>query len=66
MLSIHAKYFNLVIAFWCRYQILGVFLLIQLCIIAAEGLRRSNLSSIASSVHHTSLGSQQASAGFYF
>lgn len=46
-----------------RYQILGVFLLIQLCIIAAEGLRRSNLSSITSSVHHTSLGFQQASTG---
>ncbi|GAV76053.1 Pex2_Pex12 domain-containing protein/zf-C3HC4_2 domain-containing protein [Cephalotus follicularis] len=45
-----------------RYQMLGVFLLIQLCIIAAEGLRRSNLSSIASSVHQTSLGSQQTSA----
>ncbi|PON77367.1 Peroxisome biogenesis factor [Parasponia andersonii] len=46
-----------------RYQILGVFLLIQLCIIAAEGLRRSNLSSIASSVNQTSLGAQQASTG---
>ncbi|KAG5555950.1 hypothetical protein RHGRI_006559 [Rhododendron griersonianum] len=46
-----------------RYQILGVFLLIQLCIIAAEGLRRTNLSSIASSVHQTSLGTHQASAG---
>ncbi|OMO86464.1 hypothetical protein COLO4_21126 [Corchorus olitorius] len=42
-----------------RYQILGVFLLIQLCILAAEGLRRSNLSSIASSIHQTSLGSHQ-------
>uniref|UniRef100_A0A2N9GE11 RING-type E3 ubiquitin transferase n=1 Tax=Fagus sylvatica TaxID=28930 RepID=A0A2N9GE11_FAGSY len=46
-----------------RYQILGVFLLIQLCIIAAEGLRRSNLSSIASSVHQTSFGTLQRSAG---
>ncbi|KAF5941132.1 hypothetical protein HYC85_022299 [Camellia sinensis] len=46
-----------------RYQILGVFLLIQLCIIAAEGLRRSNLSSIASSVHQASLGTHHASAG---
>ncbi|KAJ0090314.1 hypothetical protein Patl1_13793 [Pistacia atlantica] len=45
-----------------RYQILGVFLLIQLCIIAAEGLRRSNLSSIASSVHQTTLGSNQTTA----
>ncbi|KAI8562472.1 hypothetical protein RHMOL_Rhmol03G0039400 [Rhododendron molle] len=45
-----------------RYQILGVFLLIQLCIIAAEGLRRTNLSSVASSVHQTSLGTHQASA----
>ncbi|GLT25623.1 hypothetical protein SLA2020_007430 [Shorea laevis] len=46
-----------------RYQILGVFLLIQLCIIAAEGLRRSNLSSIASSIHPASIGSHQISAG---
>ncbi|RZC49363.1 hypothetical protein C5167_017776 [Papaver somniferum] len=42
-----------------RYQILGVFLLIQLCIITAEGLRRSNLSSIATTVHQTSLGSHR-------
>ncbi|KVH93610.1 Peroxisome biogenesis factor 10 [Cynara cardunculus var. scolymus] len=46
-----------------RYQILGMFLLVQLCIIAAEGLRRSNLSSITSSVQHTSLRVHQASAG---
>ncbi|XP_027180506.1 peroxisome biogenesis factor 10 [Coffea eugenioides] len=46
-----------------RYQILGVFLLVQLCIIAAEGLRRSNLSSIASSVHQASPGTYQTSAG---
>ncbi|EOY30020.1 PREDICTED: peroxisome biogenesis factor 10 isoform X1 [Theobroma cacao] len=46
-----------------RYQILGVFLLIQLCILAAEGLRRSNLSSIASSIHQTSLGSHQNTTG---
>ncbi|OWM87842.1 hypothetical protein CDL15_Pgr019426 [Punica granatum] len=46
-----------------RYQILGIFLLIQLCILAAEGLRRSNLSSITSSVHQASLGSHQTSAG---
>ncbi|XP_057477006.1 peroxisome biogenesis factor 10 [Actinidia eriantha] len=46
-----------------RYQILGVFLLIQLCIIAAEGLRRSHLSSVASSVHQASLGMPQASTG---
>eukprot|EP00257_Ricinus_communis_P015038 XP_015572873.1 peroxisome biogenesis factor 10 [Ricinus communis] len=44
-----------------RYQILGVFLLIQLCVIAAEGLRRSNLSSLASSVHQTSLEPHQSS-----
>ncbi|PKA47162.1 Peroxisome biogenesis factor 10 [Apostasia shenzhenica] len=44
-----------------RYQILGIFLLVQLCILAAEGLRRSNLSSIASSVHQTSLGGHQVS-----
>lgn len=46
-----------------RYQILGFFLLVQLCIIAAEGLRRSNLSSIASSVQQISLGNFQGSAG---
>lgn len=46
-----------------RYQILGMFLLVQLCIIAAEGLRRSNLSSITSSIQHTSLRVHQASAG---
>ncbi|XP_052189523.1 peroxisome biogenesis factor 10 [Diospyros lotus] len=46
-----------------RYQILGVFLLIQLCIIAAEGLRRSNLSSIASSVRQTSLATHHSSSG---
>ncbi|XP_010529037.1 PREDICTED: peroxisome biogenesis factor 10 isoform X1 [Tarenaya hassleriana] len=46
-----------------RYQILGIFLLIQLCILAAEGLRRSNLSSISSSVQQTSLGSYQTSGG---
>ncbi|KAM3731694.1 hypothetical protein ACB098_11G001100 [Castanea mollissima] len=33
------------------------------CVIAAERLRRSNLSSIASSVHHTSFGSGQNTAG---
>ncbi|XP_065849048.1 peroxisome biogenesis factor 10 isoform X1 [Euphorbia lathyris] len=44
-----------------RYQILGVFLLIQLCVIAAEGLRRSNLSSIASSVQQTSWQPHQIS-----
>ncbi|XP_017252218.1 peroxisome biogenesis factor 10 isoform X2 [Daucus carota subsp. sativus] len=47
-----------------RYQILGVFLLIQLCILAAEGLRRSNLSSIANSVQQqTSSGAHNTSAG---
>ncbi|KAI5669625.1 hypothetical protein M9H77_19478 [Catharanthus roseus] len=46
-----------------RYQILGIFLLVQLCIITAEGLRRSNLSSIASSVQQTSIGNFQSSAG---
>lgn len=44
-----------------RYQILGVFLLVQLCIIAAEGLRRSNLSSISSSVQQTYPGTYQHS-----
>ncbi|KAL6502050.1 peroxisome biogenesis factor 10 [Orobanche gracilis] len=42
-----------------RYQILGVFLLVQLCIIAAEGLRRSNLSSFAT-FQQTSVGSTSA------
>ncbi|XP_020672389.1 peroxisome biogenesis factor 10 isoform X2 [Dendrobium catenatum] len=46
-----------------RYQILGIFLLVQLCILAAEGLRRSNFSSIASSVHPSSLGGHQSSTG---
>ncbi|XP_004303471.1 PREDICTED: peroxisome biogenesis factor 10 [Fragaria vesca subsp. vesca] len=45
-----------------RYQILGIFLLIQLCIIAAEGLRRSNLSSIATSAQQT-FGTHQTSSG---
>ncbi|CAN8284389.1 unnamed protein product [Cochlearia groenlandica] len=46
-----------------RYQILGVFLLIQLCILAAEALRRSNLASITSSVQQASIGSYQTSGG---
>ncbi|XP_071742066.1 peroxisome biogenesis factor 10 [Rutidosis leptorrhynchoides] len=46
-----------------RYQILGMFLLVQLCIIAAEGLRRSNLASITTSVQNTSLRVHQASGG---
>lgn len=46
-----------------RYQILGAFLLIQLCVIAAERLRRSNLSSIASSVHQTSFGTHPTATG---
>ncbi|KAL8497122.1 hypothetical protein ACS0TY_020702 [Phlomoides rotata] len=46
-----------------RYQILGVFLLVQLCIIAAEGLRRSNLSSLATSFQSTPVGAYQTSAG---
>ncbi|KAI3814793.1 hypothetical protein L1987_14437 [Smallanthus sonchifolius] len=46
-----------------RYQILGMFLLVQLCIIVAEGLRRSNLASITASVQHTSLRVHQASGG---
>ncbi|WOL01011.1 peroxisome biogenesis factor 10 [Canna indica] len=45
-----------------RYQILGVFLLIQLCILGAEGLRRSNLSSITTSAHHSSPGSHHSSS----
>ncbi|KAG4953725.1 hypothetical protein AAZX31_14G098300 [Glycine max] len=46
-----------------RYQILGVFLLIQLCIIAAEGLRRRNLTSITGSVHQASFATHDRSAG---
>ncbi|KAJ7958402.1 Peroxisome biogenesis factor 10 [Quillaja saponaria] len=46
-----------------RYQILGIFLLIQLCILAVEGLRQSNVSSIASSVHQASFGAHQATTG---
>ncbi|KAG6608341.1 Peroxisome biogenesis factor 10, partial [Cucurbita argyrosperma subsp. sororia] len=46
-----------------RYQILGVFLLIQLCIIAAEGLRRSSLSSVSSSINPTSFGANPSSSG---
>ncbi|KAG0448423.1 hypothetical protein HPP92_027844 [Vanilla planifolia] len=46
-----------------RYQVLGIFLLVQLCVLAAEGLRRSNLSSIASSVHQTSVGGHPTSIG---
>lgn len=46
-----------------RYQILGIFLLIQLCILGAERLRRSNLSSIASSINQISSGSYPSSTG---
>ncbi|XP_009768856.1 peroxisome biogenesis factor 10 isoform X1 [Nicotiana sylvestris] len=46
-----------------RYQILGVFLLIQLCILAAEGLRRSSLSSISASVQQAPFGTYQTSTG---
>ncbi|TYK20056.1 peroxisome biogenesis factor 10 [Cucumis melo var. makuwa] len=46
-----------------RYQILGVFLLIQLCIIAAEGLRRSSLSSVSSSINPASFGANPSSSG---
>ncbi|KAL9249457.1 Peroxisome biogenesis factor 10-like protein [Drosera capensis] len=46
-----------------RYQMLGVFLLIQLCVIAAEGLRRINLSGLTSSVQQWSIGAYQPSTG---
>ncbi|XP_019197034.1 PREDICTED: peroxisome biogenesis factor 10 isoform X2 [Ipomoea nil] len=47
-----------------RYQILGFFLLVQLCILAAEGLRRrSSLSSIAASAQQTPFGTYQTSSG---
>ncbi|KAJ1442851.1 Zinc finger, RING-type [Sesbania bispinosa] len=46
-----------------RYQILGVFLLIQLCVIAAESLRRRNFTSIAGSAHQASFATHHTSAG---
>uniref|UniRef100_A0A0V0IEL0 RING-type E3 ubiquitin transferase n=1 Tax=Solanum chacoense TaxID=4108 RepID=A0A0V0IEL0_SOLCH len=46
-----------------RYQILGVFLLIQLCILAAEGLRRSSLSSVSTSAQQAPFGTYRTSAG---
>nr|GMD42792.1 peroxisome biogenesis factor 10 [Ipomoea batatas] len=50
-----------------RYQILGFFLLVQLCILAAEGLRRrSNLSSIVASAQQTPFGTYQTSSGHIF
>ncbi|XP_045818866.1 peroxisome biogenesis factor 10-like isoform X3 [Trifolium pratense] len=49
-----------------RYQILGVFLLIQLCVIAAEALRRRNFTSIAGSVHQASFATDHTSAGHGF
>ena len=63
--SLSRKFKLIWIAPLCRYQILGIFLLIQLCIIAAEGLRRSNLSSIATSAQQT-FGTHQTSSGQYF
>ncbi|XP_021744299.1 peroxisome biogenesis factor 10-like isoform X1 [Chenopodium quinoa] len=46
-----------------RYQILGVFLLIQLCVIAAARLRQTNLSSLGGSSSQMSFGPYQQSAG---
>uniref|UniRef100_A0A804MSU6 RING-type E3 ubiquitin transferase n=1 Tax=Zea mays TaxID=4577 RepID=A0A804MSU6_MAIZE len=46
-----------------RYQILGIFLLIQLCILGAERLRRSNISSIASSINQISSGGYPSTTG---
>ncbi|KAK9099476.1 hypothetical protein Syun_026521 [Stephania yunnanensis] len=62
-LQCHSAPLRLLFQHSIRYQILGVFLLVQLCIITAEGLRRSNLSSVASSVQQTTLGTHQTSAG---
>ncbi|KAJ3677017.1 hypothetical protein LUZ60_002741 [Juncus effusus] len=45
-----------------RYQLLGIFLLIQLCILGVERIRRTNLSSIANSIH-TSNSNQPLSRG---
>ncbi|KAL3655774.1 hypothetical protein CASFOL_000170 [Castilleja foliolosa] len=63
VLPIARECFMLVLRSNLIYQILGVFLLVQLCIIAAEGLRRSNLSSFATSFQQTSIGVYQTSAG---
>ncbi|CAI9755748.1 unnamed protein product [Fraxinus pennsylvanica] len=46
-----------------RYQILGVFLLVQLCILAAEGLRRSNISSFTNTLQQSSVGAHQTPTG---
>ncbi|CAA3001736.1 peroxisome biogenesis factor 10 [Olea europaea subsp. europaea] len=46
-----------------RYQILGVFLLVQLCILAAEGLRRSNISSFTNTFQQSSVGAHQTPTG---
>jgi len=40
--------------------------LIQLCIIAAEGLRRRNFTSITGSVHQASFASHDRSAGYWW
>lgn len=47
-----------------RYQILGVFLLVQLCILAAEGLRRSNISSFTNTFQQSSVGAHQTPTGY--
>ncbi|CAH9106359.1 unnamed protein product [Cuscuta epithymum] len=46
-----------------RYQILGVFLFIQLCVLAAERLRYNNLSSLTASVQQTPFGTYQTLSG---
>lgn len=46
-----------------RYQILGIFLLIQLCIVGADWLRQSNLSSLTNIMRTRSLGNEFTAAG---
>lgn len=46
-----------------RYQILGIFLLIQLCIVGADWLRQSNLSSLTNIMRTRSLGNELTAAG---
>lgn len=66
LLVLNLKHLFSVIWLLCRYQILGVFLLIQLCVIAAEALRRRHFTSIASSVHQASFATHNTSAGYIF
>ncbi|XP_057849089.1 peroxisome biogenesis factor 10 isoform X2 [Cryptomeria japonica] len=46
-----------------RYQILGIFLFIQLCIIAGDWLRQSSLSSLTNAMRSHSMGNELTRAG---